>query len=696
MRNRAAVSWCQFCLSCLVITAVSQPAVFAAGTTVINEDRNYWIAMIDALADDQRTRLFYVTYPDVQQAHVREKCTANYYLLELQPGLANPQPKRLAENYCGHSLKKSGALLANGDAVIVSADRFETWRLGTGKVKAWSLSNVKSLQRHAQTLSADGTSADVSPDGNVVVAGIIPRKRNDKTTPSGVVAGLSADGAMRWKIEPAEAGVLISPMDVWATVDGGALLHAAVKPMSGIGIPGAPAPEGTVIIGQSRLYRISAGGELLSSIVVANMQMLDASKPQPPLPDMTTDPEGFQAELRRRMDLGRGDSTPYTTDQLIAHPRDDGSIDVLMGRETRQARIMRISRDGRILLNSLLDDVIAEEGLNRWNDGYATDQQVILFGAISTREFRLNQAYVSWIDIPDGGVITRIAPLSGLGRDEANKAGDEQVQFLEHNPSHQPQLITRLGGKPLMVSLVQRSSRPAIQLDEATEQLVAYTEARDERTAKAAKETQRQQRKAERAARRQEFDNEMAAIVGVSPEDYAAMSNNERDEAMVRHGDIDEMMAAATKQVAMMQQAIAQTGGDPNQSGGDTNAQMAAAMAQLQQMANDQGVSTPNKPPASGSQAAGTSPAAPVTGDVLRLDAGQRGFVEYEHPQGNATALVITDKQTGKELLKKDYPDGTIYEYIDFSRFGLPLNRIDVVYRDAGNHTLRNPALVIE
>jgi hypothetical protein len=667
----------------LFVICLGAGSVFAAGTTLENPDRNYWIAMIDALADGPRTRIFYVTYPDISQPHVREKCTANYYMLDLQPKLTNLQPKLVAENFCGHSLDKSGGLLANGDAVIVSGDRIETWRPGAGRIGSWALSDVDSVKSYGPNMTAGGMQSDISPDGNIVAAALLPRKRNDTESISGVVVGLSPSGSTRWQLELAEPNVLLGVMDIWATADGGALLHVTARPMTGVSIPGAEAPEGAVINGQNRLYRVSADGRLSNPIVIASMQMLDMSSPPPPLPDMTTDPEGYQAALTHQARLTRMDV--YTDDQLIAQARDDGSIDVLMGRGTRDARFMRIGRNGEVLRDTKLDAVLAEEGLPQWRDGYANDSQVMLFGAVSSRQYRLGQGYVAWIDIEDGSVITRVAPLSELGRDAASKAGDAEVQFLEHKPSQDPKMLTRLDGKPLMVSVVWRSRRPALQIDEATDQLVVYTEARDERRAKEEKKAQRKQRKENRNVRMQQLDVDMAAAIGVSPEEYAAMSRKERKEAMVRSGDMNAMMAAAMKQGNMAQQQDAQLS---KGAGGDMNAQMAAAMAQMQQMAGAQGAAMPATPAAASS---------PPSGEVVELDAGRKGFVEFEHPDGKAVTLLINDKQTGRELLRKDYADGSIYEYIDFSRFGIPLNQIDVVYRDANNktQTLGNPALVI-
>jgi mannosyltransferase OCH1-like enzyme len=41
-------------------------------------------------------------------------------------------------------------------------------------------------------------------------------------------------------------------------------------------------------------------------------------------------------------------------------------------------------------------------------------------------------------------------------------------------------------------------------------------------------------------------------------------------------------------------------------------------------------------------------------------------------------------------LLKKNYPDGVIYEHVDFSRFNLPLQHVGVIYRDIDGKILED------
>jgi hypothetical protein len=57
--------------------------------------------------------------------------------------------------------------------------------------------------------------------------------------------------------------------------------------------------------------------------------------------------------------------------------------------------------------------------------------------------------------------------------------------------------------------------------------------------------------------------------------------------------------------------------------------------------------------------------------------------------------LLIFNRQSGEELMKKDYADGVIYEYVDFSQFRLPLEQIGVIYRDISGMILKDLTPVV-
>lgn len=77
------------------------------------------------------------------------------------------------------------------------------------------------------------------------------------------------------------------------------------------------------------------------------------------------------------------------------------------------------------------------------------------------------------------------------------------------------------------------------------------------------------------------------------------------------------------------------------------------------------------------------------------LDANLRGLLKFNNEDGRAITLLIFNRQTGDELLIKDYPDGVISEYGDFSRFNLPLKQIGVIYREVAGLVLEDLTPVI-
>lgn len=677
----------------LALTAavvVAAPGARAAGVTVTNADRNLLIRVQDALVADNGTRLLYYTTPDITQAHAGERCAANFYVLALRPGLEGPTPQLLAGDFCGH-FGMSGTFLDNGDVLLVAGDRVETWRPGAGKRKAWRLSEVAALKGPWKQVNDGNTPLDVARDGTVVLARTFPRARGDTTTASALVAALSADGAPRWRIELAEPGVRLGVMDLWATADGGALLDVNASPMAGAGLPGVEAPAGAIVTGESRLYRVSATGTLSKPVVIARQQMADPSAPAV-MPDPTKDPAAFQAAFQAQLALSRGNI--YTAGQVAAHPRGeggvDGTMDVLAGRGTTGARLVRIGRDGRVLRDTTLDAAIAAEGLGRWTDFWADADRVVLYGTVGTRANRLPQGYFGWIGISDGTAATRLAPLDPHGLEAARTARDEDRQHLPDDPAQEPLILTSLGEQPLAVALVTRNHRPALQLDEGTEGLALYTEAKDERRAEAEAAARRERREADREARHARLGADLAAAAGVSPEEFAAMSGKERKAAMLQSGHLDAMMAAVEKQVEAARPpeapaeapAEAPPKGAPIPSAAEMNARIAAALAQARQQMAAQGIAIPGLPGVPG-------------GEVVKLDGDRRGRIDYRSPDGRAVTLLVLDRKTGKELLRKTYADGTIRESVAFGGYDVPIDRIDVFYRDAGGRTLGHPTLVV-
>jgi len=680
----------------LLVPVLTQLPANAAGITVENTDRNNRIEIVDARPVDSGSWILYATQPELGQAHQAEPCAVNIYLLKLKPGLGQAQPELLAENYC-HRFGMTGRVLADGDVLIIAGERVENWRPGAGKVSDWQMNSLQPLARIGGVADTpEAVQAAVAANGDAVVAYPYSRKRNDTTSPSGMVVRVSSGGKALWAVELDEPGVLLSVLDAWAGDDGGAWLHVSARAMEGSSLPGVETPAGAQIMSQNRLYRIDPKGELAVSTVLATDQMQDFSTPPAAMPDPSQDPEAFQAALQAALsqseELTQG--TFYGYGDVAGHVRPDGGLDLVAGRG-HDAEFIRVGADGAVSMGTSLGEAMAAEGLRDWIDFSAANGQLLLYGTLGTRKDRLSQGYLSWIDLGDDSALTRLIPLNPLGLEEAKNAGDEDIQYLENNPGQQGRMMTTLSGQPLTIALVYRSRRQAIQLDEGSDQLLVYTEARDERRAQADKEAKRAQRDAGREKQKAAMNAEMAAAIGVSEEQYAAMSSKERKEAMVRDGDINAMMAAAMKQAEQAQQQMA------NMPDGMTP-EMAAAIAQAQQSAAAAGMAVPDMGSnvQTGNAAAATpggttSPVEQTIGaDSLVLDSNRHATIEYDHPGGATVSLIITDRETGQELLRKEYADGSIYEYLGFDRYDVPLNRIAIVINDEDGETIREWAPV--
>jgi hypothetical protein len=457
----------------IVLIAAGFPLLFvgtasAATDYVVNSDRNYFVRAIDWLETGSGTRVLILTYPGSWQPHVREGCTANYYVLKVTPGLETMALRPVAENYCGHRLDESGRLLANGDVMLLIEGRVETWRPGQGRIGGWAISDVEALQRHHPSATKSFRVLDANAGGTIVYAGDLPRGRGDTETPSAIIAGLSKDGGVRWDHVFAEPGVVLSSMDIWATADGGALLHARAGPMRGRGYPEGVAPTG-MTGAENRLYRFSSTGEIAAPIVIASY-----NPPTGPveLPDMQTDPEGYRAALKSVIDSGSVET--YTDGQLVGNARSDGSVDVLLGRGTRELRVIRVNAGGKVDFEETLTDPMNSKQRPPWQDGYVTGNAVTLFGALGLKATRLPQGYATRFDLNSRELTTRLAPLDGPGLDMAIHARDEERQNLEHDPGQQPQILARLAGKPLMISSIKRNRKEALQLTEVDTNLQTY------------------------------------------------------------------------------------------------------------------------------------------------------------------------------------------------------------------------------
>ena len=695
----------------IVLAAMISTDVIAAGNILSPNDSNSRITVENAVVKADETTVFFLTSPDRGDPNMGKPCALNYYSAKLKRGLPTARIEKVATGVCGGLMQKS-RLLDSGDALIIVRDRLERWRDGE-QLSSEKFSSIDAVGKlGVSTDMAGGQHYDIASNGNVVLAIQSGDHTQDAAEYGGaplVAAGLKPDGELRWEVRFSQQSVGSTVERIRAAPDGSALLYIS-RLASGL----SPAAEAQLYFigadGSKKQLTLNEAGEAMD---LANMNNLS------------------QQDLQKMLQ-SQGQSNAESIEKLDMHARADGGFDVLFqrkgGGEGREGFFLyRLGSSGSVESEIALGNQIELHGLERWFDFQVEGNQLILLSKVPVTQKvvrnvkkKWGQIIVSWIDLDTGIPTARLVPLDERYLEAAMSAGDEGQQYLEGQPGSEPVLLTTLGAKPLSVSVGWVSRRQVVRLHEADEQLQVFTEIADEKQSKLAKEASRQQRKADRDARSQRMLKEQAAAAGMSVEDFNALSNREKKEALVRSGNSDQLMQSMMNEAKAQQAASAAS--MPQQQTGvpqDMNAQIAAAMAEAQeQMAKDPNMtpemraqmaaimaqvgggaggqpgSIPGMPAQSASPQATNTPAS-MPDDALKVDSGKRGFIEFENPDGRLMTLLIFNRQTGEELMKKDYADGVIYEYVDFSQFRLPLEQIGVIYRDISGMILKDLTPVV-
>ena len=278
-------------------------------------------------------------------------------------------------------------------------------------------------------------------------------------------------------------------------------------------------------------------------------------------------------------------------------------------------------------------------------------------------------------------------------------------------PDSQPALLTQLGNHPLVVSVGWVERRQVLRLQEASQELKPFTEVMEKRQAQQARAAAREHRKTEREAQRENLLASQAEAAGMGVEEFQTLSKDEQSEAIIRNGGADQLLQSmlqhSEQQIPPRQarEAANQTAAPPAQ----FDAQLATAMAEAQrEMANLPGM-TPEMaaqmqaamaqmsqglgsgmPPSPATPAASDDVSAPdEAGEILATDPAGRAFVEFDGDAGQPLTLRIFERASKVDLFRKDYADGVVYEYIDFTGFGLPLDRVRIQFLDSQGSVLR-------
>lgn len=681
--------------------------LFASENLAVPEDGNSWVVVENAITGRKETTVFFLTRPDIGDPGARDPCPLNYYSVKLSPGLPAANPEIVAKGVCGGSFQKS-RLLDNGDALIMIRDRLERWRSGE-KISSVNFSSLDATGKlGVSTDMAGGQFYDIAPNGNIVLAVVSGSNAQDRGEYAGsslVVTGMMPGGKKRWEVRFADSGQYDTIEQVRAGADGSALLYRT----------SLASPLGSAE-GQLHFIRPDGSKKLI--------RLNETGAP----PDMDSLTNMSQEDLQRFMQ-SQGQSDPESIERLDALAREGGGFDVLFQRKGGGARregffLYRLGVNGKLQSEIALGNHIETHGLDRWFDFRVEDDQLVLLSKAPVTQKvvrgvkrKWGQIIVSWIALDSGVPRPYLIPLDDRYLEAAMNAGDAGQKDLEGQPGSEPVLLATLGGEPLVVSVGWVSNRQVVRLHVADEQLTAFTEVVDERRSRQAKEDAREQRRTDREARKARMRANTAAAAGMSEEEYFALSKEEQKEALMRNGGADILMESMTREAQSAREEMERQGqpgatpSTPQQYGdsSDMQAQIAAAMAEAQrQMEAD-----PNMTPEMRAQMAAIMAQAgqgmgeqaapsqalvvsnPEPESVLKVDARKRVLIEFENLDRRLMTLLIFDRETGRELLKKDYPDGLIREQVDFSQFKLPLKQIGVLYRETGGMILADLTPVI-
>lgn len=696
-----------------LLLLASAPYGQADSAAFPSPDSNSRLVVENAVVRGDETMVLFYTWPDLGDPQSGKPCPLNFYTVNLRPGLADARANPVARGVCGNATAE-GRLLDNGDVLIVALDRLERWR-GGKRVAGQVFGSLEATRGLGVDSGYGGQLYDITPQGRVIAGipagGAVQREVTEGST---VLVGLDPDGQLRWQHEFTLSGQTASVAGLWARDDGGVLIRVSAFAKGGMAM-------------QEYLFLVDGEGRRREEIHVAR----DES------PDMEAFMQTVQATPEAAMAIADG-GISERIDRILASPRDDGGFDVLLARKAdsggRQGHwLLDIGADGQLRSERSINEAVTTHGLADWYDFQLAGNELVLFSRASASQPGVQakrktymQGLVSRIDLPSGQVITRRVPLDERYLAAAMSAGDEEVQYLDNLPGGKPALLTTLGGQPLAVSIGWLQRKEGLRLDAEADDWLVFTDAVDQRNAAQAKAAAREQRKSQRENFKAGMNADVAASVGMSPEQYAALSRKEQKEILVRQGDLDAINAAATQRARQVSAAPpAGTASAPAMPQGDysqlaaaiaeaeqqaaagtgnpaVDAQIAAAMAQLRAM-QGAGGTVPGMPPGTTPGMAATAPAidtqaadAAVPSDkALPVNANLQGFIEFENRDGRLATLLIYDRQTGEKLLSKSYDDGVIYEYVDFGRYDRPLAQLGVMYRDISGLVLKDLTPVV-
>jgi hypothetical protein len=93
---------------------------------------------------------------------------------------------------------------------------------------------------------------------------------------------------------------------------------------------------------------------------------------------------------------------------------------------------------------------------------------------VNARRKQYRQNVVGRIDLEEGFQEARLIPLDRRYLEAVMNAGDAELKNIDDRPGGDPVLLSRVGDKPLAVTLAYLSRREVPRVDEVGEQLAPY------------------------------------------------------------------------------------------------------------------------------------------------------------------------------------------------------------------------------
>jgi hypothetical protein len=447
-----------------LISAAAAPAA-TPGPAVVPGDTNRGVVVDNAVVTADGTRLLFHTLPQRGDPNSGSDCPLNFYAASLRPGLSAAVAVPLATEVCGFT-GTSGRLLDNGDLLLVTRNWWQRWRDGKIQSSA-NLAALPAMGKEGYDAARGAHLVAIGPNGETALSipggGYMPREFDGA---SFLLVVLSAQGKQRW-LHPQQGG---NVNNIWLGADGTLLAHV---------ISIGDQQAGGTMASRHLLQVFSSDGQSLGAVEIA-------SDSGPSLEELLSAGEkGIESALT----LANA-AIAESVERIAVKPAPGGGFHVLIERHSDAGEryghfLYRIGQDGVVLDERPLNRMIRPYRLEHWVDFSINGKELYLLASVmadqpgvKSRRKQYRQTVVGRIDLAGGFREARLIPLDHRYLEAAMNAGDEEIQTLENMPGGDPVLLSRIGDRPLAVTLGYLSRRQVPRVDAVDENLAVFARAR--------------------------------------------------------------------------------------------------------------------------------------------------------------------------------------------------------------------------